>query len=59
MSQGGVELCEGEKHDHIRSYLFPVRKWNNIYLSSSQDLSFVECLQLHMGKSGAGEVTLI
>ena len=58
----------GGEHSRVRSYLFPVRQWNNIYFISSQDLSFVECLQLHpetadvvcgYGKDGAGEVTLI
>ena len=58
----------GEKHDCVPSYLFPVRNWNNIFFSFFQDLSFVECLQLHPGtvavicgsaKGGAGEVTFI
>ena len=59
ISQGGGELSEGEKHDRVRSNLFPVRKWNNLNFTFSQDLSFggTAAVVCGSGKGGAGEVT--
>jgi len=51
ISQRRGELSDGEKRDSVYSCLFPVCKWKNLHFSSSQDHSFVECLELYPGDS--------
>ena len=68
MSQRRGELSDGEKRYVVYSCLSHVGKCKNLHFSSSQDLSFVKCIQLDpgetavvcgFGKGGAGEVTLV
>ena len=45
-----LEFRDAEKHDGAYSCIFPVCTWRKLHFCTSQDLSFVECLQLHYGE---------
>ena len=47
LCHGGGEVSNRKKRDGVYPCLFPVRKWKNLNFSSLEDLSLVECLQLH------------